>query len=50
MAVGFWGSFAELRANWGKDKEWLPGMSAEQRDRLYYGWKKAVTRTLSWVE
>jgi len=30
-----------LRANWGKDKEWIPRMDAAQRERLYAGWKKA---------
>jgi glycerol kinase len=50
LAVGFWKDFGELRANWGKDKEWKPGMDASVREKLYLGWKKAVTRTLDWVE
>jgi glycerol kinase len=50
LAVGFWKNFDELRGNWGKDKEWTPRMDAADRDRLYAGWKKAVTRTLDWVE
>jgi glycerol kinase len=50
LAVGFWRSFSELRANWGKDKEWKPGMEVEKREKLYAGWKKAVTRTFDWVE
>jgi glycerol kinase len=50
MAVGFWSNFDELRDNWGKDKEWDPEMSQEDRDHLYAGWKKAVTRTFDWVE
>jgi len=49
LAVGFWRSFDELRANWGKDKEWQPQMEAARRDLLYAGWKKAVTRTFDWV-
>lgn len=49
LAVGFWSSFDELRANWGKDKEWTPHMDAAQRETLYAGWKKAVTRTFDWV-
>ena len=49
LAVGFWQDFDELRANWGKDKEWRPKMSPETRDNLYAGWKKAVTRTFDWV-
>ncbi|MCJ7584577.1 MAG: FGGY-family carbohydrate kinase, partial [Anaerolineales bacterium] len=50
LAVGFWKSFDALRANWGKDKEWKPKMDAAKRDKLYAGWKKAVTRTFNWVE
>ena len=50
LAVGFWQNIDELRANWGKDKEWTPEMSNEKRDDLYKGWKKAVTRTFDWVE
>lgn len=50
LAVGFWSNFDELRANWGKDKDWTPSMDAAHRESLYKGWKKAVTRTFDWVE
>ncbi len=50
LAAGFWKDFDELRANWAKDREWLPKMDAETRKKLYSGWKKAVTRTFDWVE
>ncbi len=50
LAVGFWQNIDELRANWGKDKEWTPAMDAEKRDSEYANWKKAVTRTFDWVE
>ncbi len=49
LAVGFWRDFDELRANWGRDREWQPQMSAAQRESLYAGWKKAVTRTFDWA-
>ncbi|MBI4730846.1 MAG: glycerol kinase GlpK [Chloroflexi bacterium] len=50
LAVGFWKDYDELRANWGKDKEWKPQMDAAKRDKLYAGWKKAVKRTFDWIE
>ncbi len=50
MAVGFWSTYDELRANWGKDKEWDPTMDATHRESQYGNWKKAVTRTFGWVE
>ena len=50
LAVGFWKDYDELRANWGRDKEWQPAMNTDLRKKLYSGWKKAVTRTFDWVE
>jgi glycerol kinase len=50
LAVGFWKAVEDLRANWGKDKEWQPKMDPALRDKEYKGWKKAVTRTFDWVE
>ena len=50
LAVGFWAEVEDLRANWGKDKEWEPSMDAAKRDHEYALWKKAVTRTFDWVE
>ncbi len=50
LAVGFWEKVDDLRYNWGKDKEWHPAMPAGQAEKLYAGWRKAVTRTFDWVE
>jgi glycerol kinase len=50
LAVGFWSSQDELRANWVRDCEWQPAMDASEREREYRLWKKAVTRTFDWVE
>ncbi len=50
LAVGFWKDYSELRANWGVGREWKPAMPEEQRQNLYTGWKKAVTRTFNWVD
>jgi glycerol kinase len=50
LAVGFWREVEDLRANWGKDKEWDPSMDPAKRDQEYALWKKAVTRTFDWVE
>ncbi len=50
LAVGFWKEVEDLRANWGKDKEWDPKMDATERAKEYALWKKAVTRTFDWVE
>ncbi len=50
LAVGFWESEDDIRQNWGEDKRWTPSMDAKERDRQYRNWKKAVTKTLDWVD
>ena len=49
LAVGFWES-RTTSANWAEDKRWTPQMDEGERDRLYRNWKKAVTKTLDWVD
>jgi glycerol kinase len=50
LATGFWSEVEDLRANWGKDKEWQPQMDSEEREKEYRYWKKAATRTFDWLE
>ncbi|MBW0114219.1 glycerol kinase GlpK [Pseudonocardia abyssalis] len=50
LAVGFWKNTDELRTNWNESKQWTPEWSEDQRDAGYAQWKKAVTRTLDWVD
>jgi glycerol kinase len=50
LATGFWEQVEDLRANWGMDRQWTPQMASQDRDKLYQGWRKAVTRTFDWVE
>jgi glycerol kinase len=50
LAVGFWTSTDDLRANWRRAAEWTPHMDAETRDREYKNWLKAVERTMGWIE
>ncbi|BDZ53150.1 glycerol kinase GlpK [Agromyces marinus] len=50
LAVGFWSSLDDLRANWQEDRRWEPSMDADERERQLRLWKKAVTKTLDWVD
>jgi glycerol kinase len=50
LATGFWSNTAELQANWNESKRWTPEWTDEQREQGYAGWKKAVQRTLDWVD
>ncbi len=50
IAVGFWAGTQDVIDNWSEDKRWSPQMPRLERDRLYRNWKKAVTKTMGWVD
>jgi glycerol kinase len=50
LATGFWSGTEELRANWQESQRWSPTWSDRQREDGYAGWRKAVERTLDWVD
>jgi glycerol kinase len=50
LATGFWSGTDELRANWQESQRWSPTWSDRQRAVGYAGWRKAVERTLDWVD
>ncbi|MCM3500573.1 glycerol kinase GlpK [Microbacterium sp. P26] len=50
LAVGFWDNLDDLRANWQEDKRWEPNMDGGERDRELRLWKKAVTKSMDWVD
>ena len=50
LAVGFWNSPEELRKNWHEDRRWSPQITEDAREAGYAGWRKAVERTLDWVD
>jgi glycerol kinase len=50
LAVGFWKDTDELRANWNESKRWEPQWDDEQRAVGHARWRKAVERTLDWVD
>src|SRR3712207_4302194 len=50
LAVGFWKDTDELKANWNEDERWTPSWDDARREEGYAGWKKAVQRTLDWVD
>jgi glycerol kinase len=50
LASGFVSGIAELKENWSLDKTWQPEMSEEQRKKDVKNWKKAVERTLNWID
>ena len=50
IAVGFWSGTQDVVDNWAEGARWEPAMEQEHRDRLYRLWKKAVSKTLDWVD
>lgn len=50
LAVGFWRDTDELRSQWHESKRWEPEWTEEQRAAGYADWKRAVERTLDWVQ
>ncbi len=50
LAAGFWRDTAELQANWSQSRRWEPTWSEDRRAAGYAGWKKAIDRTLNWVD
>lgn len=50
IAVGFWDGEQDVIDNWAEDKRWEPAMDQEEVERQYRLWKKAVARTLEWVD
>ncbi len=47
LATGFWSGQDELCERWAEDKRWLP---EQDREHEYARWKKAVQRSLDWVD
>ena len=50
LAVNFWNSLDDLRANWHIDQTWHPLMREATRESLYSAWCKAVERTFNWID
>ncbi len=50
LAVGYWQSLEEIAANWQVDRRFEPQISEDQRETLYHGWKKAISRAAGWLK
>jgi len=50
LAVGFWAGLDELAAHWEVDRTFAPKMDPADRARRYGEWRKAVERSMGWVE
>jgi glycerol kinase len=50
LAVGYWKDTGDVTRNWALDREFTPAMAPAERDRLYRGWEKAVSRSRDFAE
>lgn len=50
LAVGYWRDQRELASQWALEREFAPAMPQQERERLYAGWRKAVSRVRDWEE
>ncbi len=50
LAVGVWPDLESLRHHWKADRQWEPRWSVDQREAAFRGWRKAVDRSLGWVD
>ncbi len=48
LAVDFWRDQSMITERRKVDRKFLPEMSADKREKLYKGWKKAVQRAMLW--
>lgn len=50
LAIGFWKSTAEVKAQWRQDRLWKPESDEITRANGATQWKRAVTRTFNWLD
>ncbi|HEX8036723.1 MAG TPA: glycerol kinase GlpK [Ktedonobacterales bacterium] len=50
LAVGYWQDHSDLTSQWALEREFTPEVPPEQREHLYAGWRKAVSRVREWEE
>jgi len=50
LAVGFWEDLDEIKQKWKTGRVFSPKWPEERRKRSYAGWRRAVERSMGWVE
>ena len=50
VAIGMWATTNNLRNKWRENLRWISTQSPDLREEKYAQWKKAVNRTLNWIE
>ncbi|MDX3075320.1 glycerol kinase GlpK [Streptomyces sp. NPDC088354] len=50
LAAGYWPDLKVLRRNWHRAAQWLPAMEPARRETEYDSWKRAVERSVGWIQ
>ena len=50
LAVGYWKDLDEISEDFSIDRTFKPQMSQEKRDKDYKYWKKAIERSMDWLD
>lgn len=50
LAVGYWKDLDEISEDFSIDRTFKPQMSQEKRDKNYKYWKKAIERSMDWLD
>jgi glycerol kinase len=50
LAVGYWNSVEEIAKNWRIEKRFDPSISDDQREAMYEGWNRAISRAAGWLK
>ena len=50
LAVGYFKDLKDLRANWSADHTWQPNLADGRREEMYKLWKRAVSKSIDWVD
>lgn len=48
LATGFWKNIEELHSIWNEDRSFAASMPVQEREKLYKGWQKAISRVCDW--
>jgi glycerol kinase len=49
LAVGYWDGLPQIAAQWSSDRVFEPQISADRREEMLTGWRRAVSRARDWA-
>jgi len=50
LAIGYFTDLDDLRSNWAVDRTWKPNLGEARRQEMYGLWKRAVSKSLDWLD